>query len=412
MPTSSNNLKRKLSVTADVNEVKDKDSFLEQSPDPAVSSEKKVNDDDLVFAAEALTSLNRSVTPPPSFDSAMNSPKQNGDNNQNQIMEEGENSSDVEMEEKTEEKSVKSEHPLVTQVTKVSKHPLVTNAVKYYENSKKNYAKFNYAAEIVEKAAIPVVNKIEVNLNNRHQASQLKKEATAAAARKKRRVVTSDNVSMETKKRIYFCLHILRLANENISNKVTALQTKIDDKEKEIKELRQNSIQSLDLEISNPNEEVQQTKTEIVGTVKKIIHLISNFKPSSLSSQSLTPVSSHLAVESDVETDPEALELKLTIRDIILRLPSKIQQCSISTGTSEQTNDKILLFARESLEMISKLTNVFNNQLLKAEDWVGGEEEEAEAEDSDSNSTLVPEDSNELRKRETNNSLQRHFSVA
>ena len=54
----------------------------------------------------------------------------------------------------------------------VARHPIVMNAVKYYETSKRNYPSFNYAAGIVESAAIPVVNNIEAKLNTRHQTRQ------------------------------------------------------------------------------------------------------------------------------------------------------------------------------------------------------------------------------------------------
>lgn len=233
------------------------------------------------------------------------------------------------------------QHPLVARVNQVSRHPLVTNAVRYYESSKRNYAPFNYAAGIVEKAAFPVVNKIEDNLNSRHRKRRIEeKESTDP----RRPIDKEDHI--ETTKRLHFCLHILRLANDNISNKVNQLQQRMIDHEKAILEERKKADEK------TKKADEQQTKTEIVATVRKIIHLISNFKPSLLG-----------------ETVDEGLELKAEIRDIILQLPSTIQQLAIANG--EQANDKVFLFARESLEMITKLLTVFSEQLERAESWMG-----------------------------------------
>jgi len=367
--------------------------------------------DDLFSAAEALTQLNHSATPPPVMSSS-SSPL-----------------SDHKQVEVAPRKNHK--HPLVHRVSQVSKHPIVTNAVKYYESSKRNYAPFNYAAEIVEKAAIPVVNKIEVNLNSRHQARNLKKEAAAAAAtkagtdtdpsrKKKRKLHDDDHVSIETKKRLQFCLHVLRLANDHINNRVSYLQQKVAVRERTIKEerdLKEKDLQeerdlkekdTKEKDINDTNDlksqippEAQETKIEIVSTVKKIIHLISNFKPSSLSTNNC-PISK-MSTNEDLAARANNNELKSTIRDIILTLPSTIQQSAITSTTSAlQANDKIFVFAKESLEMISKLTNVFNNQLIMAEEWVGGENGddemgEEEASEADESKRPVPthSDSNE-----------------
>ncbi|KAK6458071.1 uncharacterized protein RJT20DRAFT_125986 [Scheffersomyces xylosifermentans] len=371
------------------------------SPDLRVHSNKRnnrANDQDLVSAAEALTQLTRSATPPTL--SSANSPLPE----------------DVTMSSESEQ------HPLITKVTQ---HPLVTNAVKYYESSKRNYASFNYAAEIVEKAAIPVVKHVEGNLNSMHQARQ-KKIASGSSTpslsavsshtglnsengKKKRRRVSNasgdpnTNVTIETKKRIQFCLHILRLANDNITSKVQFLQQKVQDREKSLQEERE-KLQQQQSQQADPAvqaEAAQQTKTEIVTTVKKIIHLISNFRPSSLSTEGLTPTPTH----------SEDNDLKNSIRDIILTLPNAIQQIGVTnTTTGQQGNDRVVLFAKESLDMISKLTKVFNDQLIKAESWVGGEEETIQEDGAvlakfDSQSTQSSKESSTTLKEETTNDL-------
>lgn len=265
------------------------------------------------------------------------------------------------------------QHPIVLLVSAVTKLPLVTNAVKYYETSKRNYASFNYAAGFVERAAMPVFNKIEVNLNNIHQA-----RIEERALKKKRRRTYCLQDKNESQRRLKFCLHILKLANDNISARVNSLQQKITDKENgpvedymdekhdHAKVEQNNEMGTNDLTAvlsSDVPKEAQETKTEIIATVKKIIHVISNFRPSTLT------------VEKTAEASETAeVKLKTTIKEIILNLPNQIQQTAVPS--SVQANEKIILFARESLEMINRLTNVFNEQLEKAESWVDGDAEE------------------------------------
>ena len=304
---------------------------------------KKGIDEEAVFsAARALTNLtNDSSESPPSC--GLNLELTNGHKKESLTTDRASpgsaTSSQVEI------KSPR-QHPFIAQVTKVSKHPLVANAVKYYDNSKRNYAAFNYAAEIVEKAAIPVVNKIEVNLNERFQARQ---ERNA----QKKRKIDEVEVHQETKKRIQFCLHILKLANDRINTLVTEMQERVSSKEAAAKEKR------------NAAAEEEKSKTEIVTTVKKLIRLISNFRPSALSADEVATESSN---ESLVTASSQTSEIKNAIRDIILQLPAAFNQ----SNANQQTNDKVLVFAKESLEMISRLNNVFSEQLTKAEEWIGG----------------------------------------
>lgn len=260
-------------------------------------------------------------------------------------------------------------HPLVSRVNKLSEHPIISNAVKYYESTKKSFGPFNYAAELVEKSAIPMVNKIEVNLNSRYQ-QRILNENIEQINNKKRKINHE-----ETKKRIQFCLHILRLANDNINNHVSELTDMVDEqqvKAKEEKEVKQEDVEEKEKEKEKETVEqdkLVESKVEIVTTVKKIIHLISNFKPSSLS------------------IDQE--NLKVSIRQIILNLPSQL---------NGQDNDKVFVFAKESLDMIGKLTNVFNDQLDKVENWIGLENDDNELTAVNSNT------SNEERNGRSSNS--------
>ncbi|CUM63629.1 uncharacterized protein PRCAT00001211001 [Priceomyces carsonii] len=385
----ANNFKRKCSSDSR----RPKNSERTVSPPPPYESVDKTettnispkNDEDLVSAAEVLTLLTSRTCTPPSGDMINSSACGFVVDNQNSMT-----------------TNPSTQHPLVSKVNKVTKHPLVTNAVKYYENSKRNYAPFNYAAEIVENVAFPVVSKIELNLNNRHIARQLRKEEVASQAgtsskdfKNKKRRLSSFNEkipqsklkdhSVERKRRLQFCLQILRLANDNINSKVSVLQQKVIEKEKEVKQRKSHQLQdgrgvlessqqplsqerNLYVEPKLSNDATRETETEIVTTVKKIIRLISNFRPSSLSPEQTSPT-------SNSEDSAENTEFKSTIRDIILKLPRAIQQNSAHSETPcQQTNDKIIVLAKESLDMIGRLTTVFNDQLERAEVWVAGSE--------------------------------------
>lgn len=358
---------------------------------PPAYREKRKNDQDLVLAAEALALLTNK-TPPPASDSQPYSPTHSG-------IASPLSSLSIQGDE-----DYNMQHPLVSRVNQVSRHPLVTNAVRYYNSSKRNYALFNYAAGIVEKAALPVVSRIEADLNSRHQVKQaaaaitdenelsphrklrrLSSSSTVASAKSK-----SDAATADTRKRLQFCLHVLKLANDQITAKVNELQGKIVEREQNQLQERERARRASEAsqeqavqpgaELAAP--EAQKTKTEIVTTVKKIIHVISNFRPSSLSTTGLSPTSSQASDNS---------ELKSTIRDIILQLPNTVQQTAVGKCTStQQANDRIFVFAKESLDMITRLTTVFSVQLEKADNWVAGEQEEDEQTlteyDSDKNS--------------------------
>lgn len=336
---------------------------VSSSHDQPQESPQRQGDDKVASAAEVLTQLAHS--PPPNADSPSSASG---------------NASPLSTTSVTDAEP--QQHPIVQLVSAVSKLPIVTNALSYYETSKRNYAPFNYAAEFVERAAMPVFNKIEVNLNSMYQA-----KLEEARRKKKRRVEEPGKSNLEIKKRLKFCLHILKLANDNINSKVNCLQQAIQDHEDESRNSKHQEQLStpvsdektedvnvhshheapdLDSSLSTSvlnqshvsTQDAQETKTEIVTTVKKIIHVISNFRPSAL------------CPEKGPETDEkvaEDIKLKSTIREIILNLPTQIQQ----NGTP-QTNDKIVIFAKESLNMIGRLTTVLNDQLHKAESWVDG----------------------------------------
>lgn len=367
----------------------------EGSNPPTSSKPLAVKEDvaDLVSAAEALTQLTQVPTNSGTNINRVSTPTGMITQNPSNITSPLSNMS-------LQPDTINNQHPLVARVNKVSRHPLVTNAVKYYDYSKRNYAPFNYAAEIVEKAAIPVVNKIEVNLNTRYQASQARKKSSNGV--KKRRIDSQDNVSIETKKRLQFCLHILRLANDHINNLVNTLQQRVASKELQAKEKRA-AAESIISE--STQEEAQRTKTEIVTTVKKIIKLISNFKPSSLSTND-APTTNNRSESPDLAAD---IQLKSTIRDIILTLPATVQQAA---NGSQQANDRVLVFAKESLDMISRLTTVFNEQLEKAEAWVAGDENSIQQQENDQGREKAESEDKEETGESTPSSISEKLELA
>ncbi|CAD1808532.1 Transcription factor Opi1 family protein [Candida parapsilosis] len=385
-------------------------------------------------AAQTLTQLTRSATPPSDADTMVTTDYED----------------DSEM---MTDSQRQQRHPLVSTVSMVAKHPIVMNAVKYYETSKRRYSSFNYAAGIVEAATIPMVTRIEDNLNTRHQTKRHASSSSSHGAgsplsstlnqhtmssfdnkQKKRRLSTSSNMSTATtssqsgivpssdaKKRLQFCIHILQAANATINSKINFLQLKLDETEMAIKEKRHQLQAQRSNESVLSDKTTEKTKGEIVGTVKKIIHLISNFRPSTLTATApsappqsqvtaaqapaaigtpatpTTPAAYHPHTLSrtssfngspvpsgstDAANTPTSTltptssygscmhdyELKNTIRDIILRLPASLQHAEDDGG-----NDRIFVFAKESLEMITKLTNVFSEQLAHVETWVNGE---------------------------------------
>ncbi|KAI5969736.1 OPI1 [Candida margitis] len=404
-------------------------------PLPHVSPEQR----DL-SAAEALTQLTGSATPPSDADTMVTT-----DYDEDCDMADSEH-------QQQQHHHHQQRHPLVSTVSMVAKHPIVMNAVKYYETSKRRYSSFNYAAGIVEAAAIPVVTRIEDNLNTRHQTKRHVSSSSSSShgagsplsptlnqysmssfdnKQKKRRLSSSSAISVATtssqsgivpssdaKRRLQFCIHILRAANATINSKINFLQLKLDETEMAIKEKRHQLQAQRSNESIISDQTTEKTKGEIVGTVKKIIHLISNFRPSTLSATAptqaaqatqttettpatpTTPAACHpntLSRTSSFNGTPvpsgstgtantptttltptsshgsclQEYELKNTIRDIILRLPASLQHAENDGG-----NDRIFVFAKESLEMITKLTNVFSSQLEHVETWVNGEVQE------------------------------------
>ncbi|ODV93419.1 hypothetical protein PACTADRAFT_36038 [Pachysolen tannophilus NRRL Y-2460] len=123
-----------------------------------------------------------------------------------------------------------------------------------------------------------------------------------------------------------------------------------------------NSNNKYDLSNSSSNDPINQIKHDIVGTVKKIVKVVSKFTGNSL---------------------PEPA--RSNVRELLLRLPNnwaislkeKNEQILFSTNHQlfknkeliTDPNGKVLILAQESLDMIKKIITFCNDSLEKAEVW-------------------------------------------
>ncbi|SSD60102.1 uncharacterized protein SCODWIG_01863 [Saccharomycodes ludwigii] len=233
-------------------------------------------------------------------------------------------------------------------------------------------------------------------------------------------------MSIESKKKLFTCLHLLKLANKNLSNKVNFLQDLV---QKEQCRKKENNSMAIE---TKGNSEVfvdasdQILKMEVIGTVKKVYTLISKYTGNSL---------------------PEPARSK--VRETLLKLPAKWSMSiyepsnnnnNNSNSNSNNSNDnnnnsnstnnnnnkgnvlnkisgnkKILVLAKESLDMVSNVIDVVDETLGKAEEWVKHKQllkemlrEKLEKRIHDSTSTpnvsKITNDNNNILSLETSNS--------
>ncbi|CCH46002.1 Transcriptional repressor OPI1 [Wickerhamomyces ciferrii] len=269
----------------------------------------------------------------------------------------------------------------------IKSHPLYNSALRAYRINKPT---IKYGVEMMEKAAIPMVNIMEQTRLEWKRKKRLKRansmfpdEAKFLPKNSSLRLNSNSsattnlpsisealslsninfnefslNLSIESKKRIATCLQLLMLANKQLSSKIQHLQDLIS-KERELFTKNQENNDEL-LPDDSSNDNAIQIKQEIVTTIKKVVSLISKYAGNSL---------------------PEPA--RSNVRQTLLRLPTKWasstttdplnQPPSTSTTNSSSffnTNGKVLILANESLEMVSSIMNVFDETLNKAELWV------------------------------------------
>ncbi|SCU94959.1 LADA_0G12530g1_1 [Lachancea dasiensis] len=332
-------------------------------------------------------------------------------------------------------------------LNKVRSNSLIHNAVKVYEQSKNQYPSFRKGAEMVErKALIPMVKRLEERRVKKRRLVESKQaleeggndhgevqdtetelendnddefdidyqNGSSGSRRTSKKQKISDaiaksksnlkgyqlNMSIESKKRLVTCLHLLKLANYQLSNRVSFLQDLIHKEQRlrrgRIRENPNKTQRSVgrspngnekpsgseddDIESDgdqgrveendddeeefydasdNLDEQSNVVKMEIVGTVKKIYFLISKFTGNSL---------------------PEPARSQ--VRETLLKLPSNwitsmnSEKLAIYTNSkSLSPNGKILILAQESLGMVHNVMDVVDNTLGKAEEWVKHKQE-------------------------------------
>lgn len=238
------------------------------------------------------------------------------------------------------------------------------------------------------------------------------------------------NMSIESKKRLITCLHLLKLANKQLSEKVTNLQELVQ-KEHEAEHLHQVktglhpptlkknphsktvSISSLithdnDTNSAKKNEKQQQNedeeeeeeffdafdskenneqatiiKMEVVGTIKKVYSMISKFTGSSLPEPARSQVrASLLNLPTNWSSTVSHLSATTTTTttDANSNDNSLVKQPSVVIPSSEEeqyisTNGKVLILAKESLDMVHSVMEVVDSTLGKAEEWVKQKQE-------------------------------------
>jgi len=300
----------------------------------------------------------------------------------------------------------------------IKSHPLYNSALRAYRINKPT---IKYGVEMVERAAIPMVNIVEqtrlewkrkkrlrranamfpdeAKFLPHRRSSLLSSNALRTSSSSSSLLCSSSlsstnlpsiaealalgnknlnefglNLSIESKKRIATCLQLLMLANKQIASKIQHLQNLIA-KEQELMQKSKESPKEDDkiCESREPNEETDanttvQIKQEIVSTVKKVVSLISKYAGNSL---------------------PEPA--RSNVRETLLRLPTKwatnttttttptttasTSSTSSSSSSIFNTNGKVLILANESLEMVSSVMSVFDETLTKAELWVKQKQE-------------------------------------
>lgn len=199
------------------------------------------------------------------------------------------------------------------------------------------------------------------------------------------------SMSIESKKRLVTCLHLLKLANKQLADKVSSLQEIVNQEahETEGKRPRSSKIESDETKEGEEEEDgdeeffdardsfeprkSKQITLEVVGTIKKVYSLISKFTGNTL---------------------PEPARSQ--VRQTLLNLPTHWNMHVTGTGHDPKSdcsgndiynsvnrlqrpysssNGKILILAKESLDMMTNVMDVVDSSLGKMEEWVKQKQE-------------------------------------
>lgn len=271
---------------------------------------------------------------------------------------------------------------------RVRKNTVINNVVSLYEmNSKKRAASAvnsSGRAQSIERADVDDCNHFEENeeLYASETGISKRQKLTKVIAKSKGNLKEYQlNMSIGSKKRLIACLHLLKLANKQLTNRVSYLQQQVEFERESKKIIRRNKAPERKTEHENSGEDDDSDdeffdaaesvdeqsaviKMEVVGTVKKVYSLISKFAGNSL---------------------PEPARSQ--VRQTLLNLPTnwtisvnKSSQSSLSPKTHRRrkqlsANGKVLILAEESLTVVRNVMNVVDCTLGKAEEWVKQKQE-------------------------------------
>ena len=259
------------------------------------------------------------------------------------------------------------------------------------------------------------------------------------------------NMSIESKKRLITCLHLLKLANKQLADKVNNLQDMVREEQEvprrrrrrtitnshdrngngtaasDIRRRRQRASTISDIPDSgtsasdreptpqsapantdtdspdedcygpNANEEFFDAfdsndfdekstviKMEVVGTIKKVYALISSYTGDSLPEPARSQVRESLLsmpnnwFQSANAVEPVANEESNGEENGSSTTPMNRTRSSSSASVADgnlSANGKVLLLAKESLEMVQNVMDVVDSTLGKAEEWVKQKQE-------------------------------------
>ncbi|AET39622.1 transcriptional regulator OPI1 Ecym_4590 [Eremothecium cymbalariae DBVPG len=265
-----------------------------------------------------------------------------------------------------------------TLLHKMRQNSIINNAVSLYEQTKLQHPNFKRRVELVERKASTMVRRTSEFWSQADSSENdcmddvystgtpLDDHLGTPLRVSKRQKIRENfkeyrlNMSIESKKQLITCLHLLKLANKQLSHTVSSLQDLVQ-KEKETAEQHlphkdsdsDDNEQFYDASENLADERSKEIKMEVVGTVKKVYSLISHFAGNSL---------------------PEPARSQ--VRETLLNLPTNWSLNVNSTSKQRSSNPrlsangKILILAEESLDMVSNVIQVFDGTIGKAEEWV------------------------------------------
>ncbi|QLG74478.1 hypothetical protein HG535_0G03610 [Zygotorulaspora mrakii] len=275
---------------------------------------------------------------------------------------------------------------------KVRRNSIINNVVTLYEmNSKKRAASI-----LLEKERGPsresfndIPKSDEPNYDLGSDNVSKRQKITKALAKSKGNLKEYQlNMSIESKKRLMACLHLLKLANKQLTNRVSVLQTQVEKERKDKKFLKRgkpvshpprniHDKEECGSDISNDSDDDSDEeffdasdslddqsrviKMEVVGTVKKVYSLISKFAGNSL-------------------PEPARSQVRQTLLNLPTNWTISVHKSSMSPKARRHrkrlsANGKVLILAEESLNMVKNVMDVVDCTLGRAEEWVKHKQE-------------------------------------